>query len=764
MVILARLHLAAVVVAVGSLVADNMRNLFLALAALFGLSAPAHAAFAIFQTYADAIEPAVTTCDLNTGNCTGQDAGTGLFTAAVCDGVTNMSSAFTSFNTWARATTTNTNGQLIEAVVTGTCLFGTGNPAPFRGLKKARLMGYGATFTGTGRLPNLGPADTIPGICHKAITDAAGCSARINSVSAGATSVTITNTSYCSRFVAGKWAVVTGFDLQGGYNTPYGYPPNPHFFDYVQIVSTASCAGSGLITISRPLTYSYLSTWPLFNSGNTFEADQGGPATIYALDQFWGGEVDLRGFTTDDASNQSIYQGRSVKLRDVTMNGAHCIIPSQNETFEMINSTGTSCAIEVDKIINNLTYRGTTMRRLMFQSSSTNTLTWSGGSLILDLNGTPKVANVTGLTTPSVRIGPYAYGPATSFNCNGCAITNPISSVGLTEDGATGGASNFYTVSSGVFSYPLFQNVLGVADNGAGKARLTVASTTGWATGTVSGQSSLWSGCTVPGGCTGGLTITVVDATHIDIQYNFAQVTWSGGGFILHTAEQERWAVPGTNVLTTCQWTTCSSAFQVAGVTQGANSVDIATTLAGSYPPFASASSNLRVQMPSFTCSNCTGNVQMTQDFARAPAGIPIFSYSNRDFDNNTTLTSWNVWGQVTSIKINVTTAYAGSAVPGTFRVNLPEEVVLPGGTTTFWNPLINLKQVGLRTITPSGVTCDTGGGPVAGACSGDANLTLPDPAVIFAGTVEQQMPNGTPTDSPWVMNVEFIMDQGVVP
>lgn len=709
---------------------------------------------------------AATTCNLNTGSCTGQDAGTGLFTAAVCDGVTNTLSALNSFNTWALTSTAQAQGKLIEARISGTCFASGGNARPFKGLTKVRLWGYGATFTGSGAMPGLGVADTIPGICHKALDNASGCSARINTVSAGATSVTINLTGYsgslstlCSRFTTGKWAVITGFDLQGLYNVPFGYPPNPHFLDYVQIGSTANCASTGAISISRPLTYAYLSTWPNFNSGNTSEADQGGPGTIYALDQYWGGEVDLRGFTLTDASNQSIYQGRTVAIKDVTVAGSTCIIPSQNETFTMTNVIGSNCDIEVDKLVNSLNYSNTYLRRLKFQSSSIDTLTWDGGALANDMNGTPKVANISNLTTPTLKLGPYAYGVARSATCTNCVVTNPITGFGLTDAGTT-----FYTVSGGVFSYPLGQNVTGVADNGSGLVRLTVADTTGWKTGAFAGQSGLWSACTVPGGCTGGLQLTVIDSTHIDIQYSFSQVTWSAAGFIYNRAEQERWAVPGTNFFTTGQWPASSGAYQTTGVTQSGGFVNIATTIPGAFPtvPLSGGTAGIRVQAPYWTCTNCSGSAQMV-DFSGAPPNIPLFSYSKRTFNNSSVpLSPWNLWGKVTSIKINVTQSYTGSTNP--LRVNFPEETVIPAGTTSFWSPLIDLRTAGLRTITPAGVTCDTGGGPVAGGCGSDSGLTLPDPAAMFAGTIEQQMPNGTPTDQPWTMTAEFIMDQGVVP
>lgn len=713
------------------------------------------------------LEPAVTTCNINTGVATGLDAGPCAKPVAVCDGVTNNAVAFASFNRWARSTAANANGQLIEMVVSGVCNFATGNAPTFTGLKKARLMGYGATFRSDNNQPALGAAGgvTPAGICHKGLSDPKGCSGRIASVSAGASSITLLDKSLCSRFVAGRWAVVTGFDLQGAFNTPYGYPPNPHFFDYVQIKSTDSCVSDGQVVLGSPLKNSYLSTWPQFNTGNTFEADQGGPATLYALDSNWGGQVDIRGVTIE-SSNQSIYQGRSVTLRDVTMIGANCVIPSQNETFTMINSTGSNCAIEVDKIIDTLSYQGTTLRRLMFQSSSTNTLRWEGGSLILGLNGTPKVAKINDLTTPNVRLGPYAYGTATSATCSNCAIINEITGFGLLENGPGGvGANQFYSVRSGVFSYPNAVNVTGFADNGSGKVRLTVPSTVGWVSGAAAGKSGLFAKCKVP--CVGGVVITVVDGTTIDLlSNNFADFTWTGGGFLFNSAEQARWAVPGTNVLPIAFLGPGAPAFQVIGVTQDRDGVHIATTLSGGYPVMplnGGRVSNILVQAPQWTCTNCTGNVQMTHDFAQAPPNIPIFSYANRTWTNDTTLSAIRLWGMVTRFRINVTQAYAGTANPMQFKLS---GFAYPSNATALkgWSALIDLRTAGLRTITPAGVTCDTGSGPVVGGCGADSGLALSDPTSFFAQSLSPAKPNGSPTDRPWSMSAEFITNQGVVP
>ncbi len=746
-----------------------------ALVALSLLATPCHAAFGIFQTYAAADTPAVTTCDITTGACTGQGAGTGLFTAATCNGVANDQAAFNSFNAWAQSSLTNTNGQLLELFIPSgaQCRWTSGSVnvnLVMTGIKNGRISGYGATFQNpSGNGFRLGPASQPGGICQKGLNDAAGCSARIATVSAGATSVTVTSTplsTFCPRFVQGQWMAVTGFDLQGGYNSPFGEPPNPHFLEFVQIGSTANCTSTGVIQLGSALKNSYLSTWPNFSAGASNGSDKGGPGTIYALVSDWGGSVDIRGLTIDSPGNQTIIHGRSVSLRDITMTGSDCVIPSQNQTFTMTNSTGTNCTIEVDKIIDQLTYSGTTLRRLSFQSSSTNNLNWDGGALTLDLNGTPKVAAISNLTTPTVRLGPYAYGTPTSASCTNCVITNQITGFGLQEKGGPNdpGANIFYGVSGGIFSYPVSVAVTNLTNNGSGFVRLTVGTTSGWVTGTTVTRNGLFSACSAPSPCSNpAVTITVVNGTTIDLLgYNFADVTWSGAGSLSNSAEQERWAIPGTNFAAIGAQGPAGF-YQVNSVTQSGNFINIATTVPGGYPtvPLTSGKSNLEVRGPKWTCTNCSGNAQAV-DFSGAPPNIPIFSYSKRSYTNLTPLVNSSLQGKVTSIKINVTQAYTGSTNP--MRFNPSSVTIIPAGTTSNWNVNINLRQAGLRTITPAGVTCDTGGGPVPGGCTGDGTLTLPDPNTFFSSSLNLAKPDGSPTDQPWAMDYEFIMDQGIVP
>jgi hypothetical protein len=731
---------------------------FLVLIAFVAL--PGFSAFA--KSHGIATAAAVTTCNINTGVATGLDAGTCASPAAVCDGVTDVSAAFTSFNTWAKATTTNANGQLIELRVTGVCVFATASTLAFPGLKNVRLWGYGATFQSDCCQPSLAPAGInlgfgfYTGICHKGLSDPNGCSARIASAPAGAYAVTLLNTALCSRFTAGQWGVVTGFDLQGSFGAPFGYPPNPHYFNYVKILSVANCATTGQLSLSTPLTQTYLSTWPNYNSGNAGEADAGGPATIYALDINWGGVVDIRGVKIVSA-NQTIYQGLSVESRDMTWAGSGCLIPSMNGSFVVVNGNMVSCSVEVDKIIKTYQLLGVKAGNITVQSSSIDTETVNNSS-IGSFNGTARDTVVTNSTAVSALIGPIGYGRADSAVFTNVKITSNIGGTGLTEKTLNDiGANNFYVMSSGIITSVDAVNVTGFANNGSGLVRLTVSPGIPL-TATNGFYNDL--GVLTSGGAN-GYAVTVIDSTHVDLQgTNFSGAVWSGAGKLGSSAL--RWAMPGTNLFWVGTIDAEAPAFQVTGVTQDSAGTHVATTLAGGFPNLPFVGGNklyLRIQSPEWTCTNCTG-IADAIDFAGAPAATPMYSYSKRTYTNSTSLASHPVYGKVTSIKFNVTQAYTGSTTPLVFQ--MVENTVIPAGTTTFYVANIDLRTAGLRTITPAGVTCNTGGGPVAGGCGADSGLTLPDPAVFFATSANPQM-STSPVDQPWTMSVEFIMDQGVV-
>jgi hypothetical protein len=146
---------------------------------------------------------------------------------------------------------------------------------------------------------------------------------------------------------------------------------------------------------------------------------------------------------------------------------------------------------------------------------------------------------------------------------------------------------------------------------------------------------------------------------------------------------------------------------------------------------------------------------------SQAPAGAPLYSYSNHTYTGNFGDTpSFEQWGKLVSIKIDVTKPYTGSKPSldlealgqfGSFVLN-------PDGSISRIDPTINLKAAGERYITSTSVT---------GLQPGD-NISAPGP-VSFTGSLNAFMGlNGTLADissddpSTWPsVSIEIVTDQG---
>lgn len=347
---------------------------------------------------------------------------------ANCNGVADTAPNFKTFNTWALAN--QGTKQVVLTIPNGsTCLFNSSQSyangisnAWASGINNLIVEGTGATITSVG-----GQGFTLggKGVCQKGLTDAAGCSARINSVSPGATTVTLTSASfaagYISRFTVNKWIMLGGLDIQGLWNAPYGFPPNNQFFEWRQI--TAVNTGTGVITLDRPVTNSYLSTWPNYNGGNNVEADQGGPATIWTVDDTWNAVHEYRGLTMSQ-SGQINGNLRNLTLRGVTFTGTGGgNIPSQNESWAAVNTNYGSNSMEVDKLIGTMTMDNVTIAGIQFQSSSVDQF-FLKNSTVTTMSGSPKKSDITDVSIGSLKLGAVAYGVSDGyFNCLRCAVT-----------------------------------------------------------------------------------------------------------------------------------------------------------------------------------------------------------------------------------------------------------------------------------------------------------------------------------------------------
>jgi hypothetical protein len=357
---------------------------------------------------------------------------------AKCDGVSNDAPAFMWFNSWARAQTLPITLTIPPGSI---CNFASGRNAFAVGVKNLVVSGYGATMNAT----FLGGFGVKEDNAH---------SSRVATTTAGATSVTLLNRRETSRFRVGRWALLSGLDVQG----TWSYPPNHAIFEYALV--TGIDAATGQITFSGPITNSYKSTWPHYSGA---KYDIGGPATLYALDPSWDTEVEYKGLTIS-SKLQTYTNGRLAKYTDVTFsdcNGGGGLSPTQNLKMVLTNVT-MPCTMEVDKLVSTLNIEGGTFGHLLFYSSSTTLV--ANNTKIDVLNGTPQKAILSNSTIGLFVAGTLYYGRTTEISCTNCSIGAFKNPPGGSLDN---NVDTRYTMSAGVITVPESQGPLKWAVPGA---------------------------------------------------------------------------------------------------------------------------------------------------------------------------------------------------------------------------------------------------------------------------------------------------------
>ena len=420
---------------------------------------------------------------------------------------TDDAPAFMAFNKWARVN--QGTGRVVLTVPNGAkCWFGSSVASHIRlanawaaGISDLVVEGTGAAISSIG-----GAAFSLGGlgVCQAGIASAKGCSARIETAFLGATRITLTHSSsaagHASRFPVGKWLMIGGIDAQGLWKAPYGYPPNQVLFEWRKVVAVDAMLG--VITLDRPLSNTYRSTWPNFNQGSNFESDSGGPATIWAVDDTWNTTVEYRGLTIDQ-DGQTYAGGRNVTYRGVTFGGAHGGIPTQNETWSAINTNFTNVNMEVDKLIGTMTMDGVTIKQIVFQSSSTNLFVMRNSTVTSRVDGGGKRTEITDSKLNNFGPGILAYGGMNGVTvCTRCNIVSFNFNLGIVHNDNP----SPYSMSGGVISFP------NTAAKGSGPAQR-------WA---VPGTNVFW---TVPGYLTIGL-------------FQIRDVTQDATNTYIHTNEQ----------------------------------------------------------------------------------------------------------------------------------------------------------------------------------------------------------------------------------
>lgn len=614
---------------------------------------------------------------------------------------------FGAFNTWAVANQ-GVDNQVVLTVPTGAiCWFGSrwANPLVISfgtywaaGINNLIVEGTGATLTS---IDGSGFQLGGDGMCFIGIASANGCSARIQTVSAGSSTVTLTASSlssgYISRFTVGRWIMIGGLDPQGQFNQAYGDPANNRYFEWRKI--TAVDGSTGVITLDRPLDSDYLSTWPLYNAGDNFHSDNGGPATIWAVGSTgntWGITAEYRGLTINQGG-QTYGKGKSVTYRNVTFGGTNGAIPTENESWSAINvNYGAFTTLETDKLVGTMLFDNVNLHRLYNQSTATHLFVMRNSTITNAVFGTPTRTEITDSTMTLFRPGATGYGGSSSTVCVRCNVADfQLDGGVLVPSGST--SPFVMSMTGGLIS---FLNT------------------------DVYGEYPMTAVMTPPNG----------------------NIYMGGGGY------------------------TSLGLLNVQSMSQDATNTYVQTNEAGGFPGITVT--GLRTHpSPQWTCDDCSGDADIVRTNIQngATAAAPLGSYARQAYAPTSAqgeLGPVFVRGKLVSLTIDVTQAYTGTgsaSLNATARFNNLGTVKQSDWTNWAWGPVINLKQAGVRVITPGGVTCD--GAP--GACSGDTiNSTngFPPEAVWISNVFNPYMGSSFSGGVNPQFTITMQTDQGVVP
>lgn len=261
-------------------------------------------------------------------------------------------------------------------------------------------------------------------------------SARIQTVNAGASQVTLVTAADNTKFTINTWALLTGIDLQA-----FGGPTNNQFYEPVYITNISGA----VITFQSPLRNAYKSTWPLWSPGGASNLDFGGPATLYDLNTIPGYDctheyIDM-GFEQQGQINAL---GRNITFTRGYDKGAGIyasLCPSWTATNHTFSTTTT---IEWDKLNGDVSITGGSFHGSHFQSPSGNYV--FNGVDCGNLNGTPKRIQLLNCAITGMTLGPGSYG------CNESVYAKDSTFTSLASLGVIGGIPEADVLGVGAYS------------------------------------------------------------------------------------------------------------------------------------------------------------------------------------------------------------------------------------------------------------------------------------------------------------------------
>lgn len=333
---------------------------------------------------------------------------------AVGDGVTDDSGAITGWQTYARA-----QGSTPTKLFMPPKNYHIGGENGLTdGLINSTIYGVGASvdnlYIGSRNLLNNDAA-------HQAL---------IAQANAGDSAVTLLIGADASKFTVGRWILISGLALQN-----FGYPPNWQYNEYRKI---SGISGS-VVSLTEPLTFTYLTTWPAVNDLG-FE---GGPATIWALSSAFECNHLYFGLTCT-ADGVATAGGLNTTLASMAFTGQG---PGPSLARNYVFSR---CAFgrhnEVDKCVTNLTYNNCSGDQIQCQSTSVINL-FIRNSTVNVLNGCAQNVTIENSAITSSFIGSGGNGQVNSVVAKNSSFGSAASSNSFLQ-------ASDYTFSGGIFTVP----------------------------------------------------------------------------------------------------------------------------------------------------------------------------------------------------------------------------------------------------------------------------------------------------------------------
>lgn len=664
------------------------------------------------------------------------------------------------------ATAAMQNKNTFLRIPNGTYTWTTLGATWLNGVKNITIDATGASLSGSGmglqtrHIQQAGIDSTTGGA-----DGTGGKSARIQSVSAGATSVTLTSASaaagHISRFSVGQCILITGWSIQGFWQRPFSFPPNWAFSDFVTITSIVG----NTVSFTPALTNSYDQNWPEINRGDNNETDAAGPASIIGLDPYWKGTTTVLNGYWDRPDLINCYRENFI------VTGAVCptlpMYPSVTKLYRAVNCTATGALTEHDKLCDTVDIQGGTYSSWKCQSGTTRILTMNG--VTLTPGGLDGSVGDTTLDNCSVAgnvvCGPIAYGRANKLTIRNSLVTGTVGS-GYVETGPGGETSiqNYVKKSGAVLTIPLAMN-----DN-----------LTRWSMPDATGRNVLWwEGSSGTMGYFRVLSATSDSWPAVDNQTSTTNVSITSGSKSLTVSSSifssgdvgKCILIPGagSSGATLRTWITAYSSatsvtlYTAAGSTLSASSRSLQWGTCNTYlttdTTDAIPAGATRIRVPgvrSIRFENVTGTEQVVDLSQAAAQDKPIFSYTKRTYTSlpTTNITPITMHGSLVSLKVNVTKIYTGAQ--GTLTAGLGQFGfgVYSSGSYSTWNPRFNVKVLGERVITVGSTT---------GTQTGDSNLTLSNPTWM-TGSFNPVLSASISGESSSVwpeFTIEMITDQG---